>query len=121
MNKEDLIFYKGYYGSVHFDAEQELFYGKLEFIRDLVNFEAEDAKLIIPAFHDAVDGYLEDCKELEKQPNIPFKGSFNVRVSPELHRQLGIYAVSHKDSINNVVKSALKEYFENHQNSRKMA
>lgn len=86
--------YKDYYRFVYFDAEQEIFYGKVEFIRDLVNFEAEDSKQIVPAFHEAVDGYLEDYKQLDLQPNIAFKGSFNVRVSPELHRQIGIYAAS---------------------------
>ena len=61
MTKSDLICYKNYYGSVHFDPQEELFFGKIEFIRDLVNYEASEAKSLVKAFHEAVDSYLEDC------------------------------------------------------------
>ena len=50
MSNSDLIEYKEYHGSVHFDAKQEIFYGKVEFIRDLVNFEASDAKSLVQAY-----------------------------------------------------------------------
>ena len=114
MSKDDLIEYKNYYGSVHFDAEQEIFYGKIEFIRDLVTFEASNAKALLQSFRDAVDEYLADCKQLGKKPDAPFKGSFNIRISPELHRTVGLYAAYHNSSINNVVKSALQEFIKHH-------
>jgi predicted HicB family RNase H-like nuclease len=110
MNTSDLIEYKQYHGSVHFDAEQEIFYGKVEFIRDLINFEASDAKSLVQSFKDAVDEYLEDCKILNKTPDIPFKGSFNIRISPSLHRDIGLYAMQHDSSVNSIVKSALKDF-----------
>ena len=116
MNKQDLMEYKKYYGSVHFDSKEEIFYGKIEFIRDLVNFEASDAKSLIAAFKNAVDDYIKDCDDLGKVPDVPFKGSFNIRISPELHREIGLYAMQHDSSINNVVKSALKDYILHHSN-----
>lgn len=106
--------YKGYYGSVNFDVDNELFYGKIEFIRDLANYEASDAKSLIKSFRDAVDDYLEDCSELGKNPDVPFKGSFNVRVTPELHRDISLYALHNESTLNKVVKSALKEFIETH-------
>ena len=114
MSMDNLITYKGYYGSVQFDSDQEIFYGKVEFIRDLITFEASDAKSIIPSFRDAVDDYLDSCNLLNKKPNVPFKGSFNIRISPDLHRKLGVYAASHHNSINNIVKTALIEFLERH-------
>ena len=66
MTRSDLICYKNYYGSVHFDPQEELFFGKIEFIRDLVNYEASEAKSLIKAFHEAVDSYLEDCNNLKR-------------------------------------------------------
>ena len=112
MNTSDLIEYKNYYGSVHFDSKQEIFYGKVEFIRDLINFEASDAKSLIQSFKDAVDEYLEDCSALGKVPDIPFKGSFNIRISPSLHREIGLYAIQHDSSVNSIVKSVLKDFIE---------
>ena len=58
----NMMNYKGYYGSIEFDPEDELFHGKLAYIRDLVLFEGEDAKGLKAAFHDAVDDYLELCE-----------------------------------------------------------
>jgi len=107
---KDLIEYKNYHGSVHFDPEREVFYGKVEFIRDLINYEAEDAKSLIQAFKDSVNEYLADCQALNKTPDQPFKGSFNIRIPPTLHRDIGLYALQHQSSINNVVKSALKKF-----------
>ncbi len=62
----NLLEYKGFYGSVEFSAADRVFFGKLEFINDLVNYEAEVVKDIEKAFHEAVENYLETCKEIGK-------------------------------------------------------
>ncbi len=59
---KDLMHYKDYYGSVHFDDEDVIFYGKIEFIRALVTYEATNAKGLKKAFQEAVDDYLVTCK-----------------------------------------------------------
>ena len=53
-----LFEHKGYYGSVAFGPEDHVFFGKLEFIRDLVTFETSDAKMLEAAFVEAVEDYL---------------------------------------------------------------
>ncbi|WP_341793454.1 MULTISPECIES: type II toxin-antitoxin system HicB family antitoxin [unclassified Rickettsia] len=110
MIKNDFISYKGYLGSVHFDSSEELFFGKIEFIRDLISYEASDAKSLILSFHEAVDSYLEDCNTLGKTSDKPFKGSFNVRIEPELHKEASLYALQHGDTLNGIVKKALNEF-----------
>lgn len=65
MTKSDLICYKNYYGSVHFDSSQKIFYRKIEFIRDLITYEASDAETLIRHFHEAVDEYLDQEMLLE--------------------------------------------------------
>ena len=60
----------------------------LEGINDLVDFECEDLKGVEKEFHEAVDDYLEFCKEVGKEPDKEYKGTFNVRISPELHKRL---------------------------------
>jgi predicted HicB family RNase H-like nuclease len=56
------ITYKEYIGSVSFSAEDEVFYGKIEHIRDLITFESEHAHGLKMAFEEAVDDYLAFCK-----------------------------------------------------------
>jgi predicted HicB family RNase H-like nuclease len=53
--------YKGYIGSVAFSEKDNVFFGKIEGINGLVNFEGESVKELTEAFHEAVDDYLAIC------------------------------------------------------------
>ena len=101
--------YKGYYGSAEIDIESGDCHGRLLFIVDVIAYSAESGKELESAFHEAVDEYLEDCEELGKKPDLPCKGSFNVRVTPELHRDAAIYARANAMSLNSVVAKALQQ------------
>jgi len=57
MKHKQLLHYKNYYGSINLDLEDNLLYGKVEFIRALITYEARDVQGLIQAFRDAVDDY----------------------------------------------------------------
>ena len=102
------IEYKGYLGRVEFSEEDGLFYGKVMGIRSLISYEGETAKELLEDFHGAVDDYLETCVAEGKQPEVAYKGSFNVRISPELHKRLVVYATAHQMSLNSYIEETLK-------------
>lgn len=104
---KDMMFYKDYYGSVHFDDEELLFHGKVAFIRALVSYEATTAKGLRKAFEEAVNDYLSTCKAQAIEPEHPFKGSLNVRLGPELHRLVAIAAAHSETSVNRFITDAL--------------
>jgi predicted HicB family RNase H-like nuclease len=104
---KDMMHYKGYYGSVHFDDKELIFYGKIEFIRALVSYESTHAKGLRKAFEEAVDDYLDMCTSKNIKPEIPFKGSLNVRLGPELHRLVAIAAEHDHTSINQFIVNTL--------------
>ncbi len=108
----DAIEYKGYVGSVHFSAEDEVFHGKLEGIRDLVTYEGVDVSSLKRSFQQAVNEYLEFCQKKNKRPEVPYKGSFNVRVGYDLHKRAAAYAAEHDKKLNTVVTEALEHYLE---------
>lgn len=59
--------YKGYYTNIEIDFEAKEFYGEIENIKGLVNFQSEISKGvegIITEFHNAVDDYLSFCKDM---------------------------------------------------------
>lgn len=101
------IQYKGYVGSVEFSEEDGLFYGKVMGIRSLISYEGENAKDLVEDFHGAVDDYLEACSAEGKEPEVAFKGSFNVRLSPELHKKVFLYAAAHQMSMNRYIEETL--------------
>ncbi len=100
--------YKQYLATVEYSTEDEVFYGKLFGINDLVTFEGASVKEIKSAFEEAVDDYIETCKELNKKPEKSFKGSFNVRVPSELHKDAAFIAVQNNMSLNDFVKGAIQ-------------
>lgn len=104
---KDAMQYKNYYGSVHFDDEELILYGKIEFIRALVTYEATDARGLRKAFEEAVDDYLKTCRKQNIEPEIPFKGSLNVRLGPDLHRRVALAAEQHHSTINKFIVQTL--------------
>lgn len=99
--------YKGYEGSVEYSAEDNCLFGKVLYIRSLLSYEGQTLDEIRTDFQDAVDDYLELCKEKGWTPEKPFKGSFNVRVSPEVHRGLALAAAKRGESLNKYVAEVL--------------
>jgi len=100
--------YKNYVGSVEFSESDGVFFGKVMGIRAMISYEGTTAKELVTDFHDAVDDYLALCEAEGKEPERAYKGSFNVRISPELHKQAVIYASSRQMSLNSLVESALR-------------
>ena len=105
----DTMTYKGYIGTVRYSEEDEVFHGKIEAINDLIMFEGTSVKELKKAFHEAVDDYLEICKEMSREPQKPFKGSFNVRIPADLHRKAVKKATMLGVSLNQLVQKALEE------------
>lgn len=101
--------YKGYVGTVEFSEEDSLFYGKVMGIRALISYEGTNARELVENFHGAVDDYLSLCEAENKEPERAYKGSFNVRISPELHKQAVICATSRQMTLNSFVESAMRQ------------
>ena len=64
----DMMEYKGYFGSVQYSDDDEVFCGKVAFIRSLISYEGESVKELKQAFCEAVDDYLELCQQNGKRP-----------------------------------------------------
>jgi predicted HicB family RNase H-like nuclease len=116
MNTINYFKYKGYIGSIMASAEDQCLYGKILFINDLITYEAETVADLKIAFEDAVEDYLETCKKLGKKPQQTCKGTLNVRIGPELHREAALFAEFDGVSLNEYIKKALVQQIQNSQN-----
>lgn len=108
----NVLEYKGYYTRVEFSADDNVLYGKIEGIRDLVTFECEDVKDLEKEFHEAVDDYLAFCADIGQEPDKTYSGSFNVRVPPEIHREAVMAADREGKKLNTYVREAIQEKLE---------
>ncbi len=104
--------YKGYIGSVNYSDKDQVFFGKIEGINGLVNFEGESVKELTEAFHEAVDDYLAYCQDEGIEPDKSYTGVLNVRLTPAIHRQIAMLALQAGLSINAYIKDALEEKVE---------
>ena len=102
--------YKGYDGSVEYSAEDRVLHGRLLGIRDAVIYEGGDVDSLESNFRAAVDEYLAFCAAEGKTPDQPFKGSFNIRVGPDLHKRAALFAEEHNQKLNAEVSKALEEF-----------
>jgi len=102
--------HKGYEGSVLYSAEDEMLHGRVLGIRDTISYGGTTVKSLRKNFKDAVEEYLRFCEETGKKPDTPYKGSFNVRLSPELHQKVAQYADQHEMKLNAVIQEAVSTF-----------
>ncbi len=104
---DNTLTYKGYVGSVEISKEDNCLWGKVLFVRALLTYEGQTLAEIEDDFKGVIDEYLDDCKENGWEPEKPFKGSFNVRIPPAVHRSLAIKAEREGKSLNKYVSEVL--------------
>lgn len=102
--------YKGYFGTVEYSESDNILFGKVIGIGSLISYEGRSIDELRGDFESAVDDYLELCSEKGIEPEKTYKGSFNVRISPALHRSLALYSASHNQSLNASVEAAIEHY-----------
>lgn len=99
--------YKGFVGSVCFSEKDGVFFGKVEGIDGLVNFEGESVAQLTESFHNAVDDYIAYCREEGLPLHKSYTGNLNIRINPETHSRLAIMAKMAGISLNALISRSL--------------
>ena len=94
---------------MEYDAQAKIFHGDNINTRDVITFQGTTVDEIERAFKDSIDDYIAWCKEEGVEPEKPYSGKFNVRVSPELHRQVAVAAKKMRMSLNSFVEKAITD------------
>lgn len=102
----NLLSYKKYNKTVEYSKEDNCLFGKVIGIKSLLSYEGDSVQELEQDFQNVIDEYLNDCKERNVEPELPYKGTFNVRISPELHRNIAI--LEHGKSLNAAVEEAIE-------------
>lgn len=104
---KDILVYKEYIASVHYSTEDEIFFGKIEGINDLITFEGKSVAELKKAFKEAIEDYIKLCTVIDKEVSKSYKGSFNVRINPELHKKAAKKAIMDGISLNQLIEKAI--------------
>ena len=106
---KDVITYKDFIGSVHFAAEDRVFYGKIEGINDLITFKGETVKQLEEGFKFMVDEHIKDCKKNNLPLEKSYKGNLNIRLTPEIHKKAAHNAALRGISLNQYINEAIRK------------
>ncbi len=105
----DHLTYKGYIGSVEYNASDDCLCGKvLGMSKDSITYEGKTLEELKMDFIAGIDSYLEGCAELGIEPRKSFSGSLNVRLSPDIHSRIALMAQEAGMTINAFIKKALE-------------
>ena len=102
--------YKNYYANVQFEADSDVFVGRLIGITDIITFEADNVDGLKTAFQEAVDDYLSHCVRTNKEPQKYFSGKVMLRIDPQVHAELAkATELSSAKSMNEFAETALRK------------
>ncbi|MEH0153603.1 toxin-antitoxin system HicB family antitoxin [Limibacter armeniacum] len=102
--------YKGYTGTIEYCTENKQLEGKVLGNHALLTYRGSTGEELEQNFIKTVDSYLDACKKQGIEPDKPYKGSFNVRISPDLHRRAAQLAIDHDQSLNTFVEEAIERH-----------
>lgn len=104
-----ILEHKGYTGTIEYSKEDKLLFGKVIGINGLLSYEGITGTALESNFISVIDEYLKDCRESNIKAEKPFKGSFNVRIPSELHRDAVLRAMEMNTSLNGFVSESIKQ------------
>lgn len=96
----NLLTYKGFSARIEFNAQDNVFFGRLLGIEDIITFHGDNVSELQNNFQEAVTDYLETCKKIGKKPQKTFSGKLMFRVPSELHEAVTIAAKASGKSLN---------------------
>ncbi len=103
--------HKGYSASIRYSEEDGFLVGRILGINDIVSFHGHSVEEVRKQFAVALDSYLSDCREMGKEPERPYSGKLNLRLSPEFHKAIAIEAETTGQSLNDVIVAALRQTY----------
>lgn len=102
-------------GSVEFSDEDNCLYGKvLGMSKDAITYEGKTVAALREDFEGAVNDYLESCKKRGIEPDKPYSGKLNLRMTSELHSEVAAVAAKTGTTINDFINQTIKKALKKH-------
>ena len=106
---DKVLKHRGYHGSIEIDLEHQRLYGKVLSVKSLITYAGDNLLELQRSFEEELDDYLADCAALGVEPEKPFSGTFQIRCSPSLHKELSYQAQLAGVTFNQFVVSVLQQ------------
>lgn len=117
----DLLSYDIYNGTVEYSKKKECLIGKVIGIKKNIEYEGDTLAELEQNFRSEINEYVRECENQRIAPEQPYKGTFNIRIPSELHRQIAVYAIEHKISLNAAMSEAVQLFIDREERRSKKA
>ncbi len=108
----DLMEFKGFKARVEYSADDEVFFGQLIGIEDIVTFHGKTVRELKKAMKEAVEFHIELCERTGSELKKPYSGKVLFRLPSNLHAKIAEAAAQKGKSINEwgkeIFESAVK-------------
>ena len=106
---KNMLSYKGLSAHIEFDPDDNIFFGRVLGVKDIIGFHGETVKELTSDFHNACNHYINDCRQRGEEPNKIYSGKLTLRIPPETHANIAVVAAQTGKSINKWVSEALEQ------------
>jgi len=105
--------YKGYFGSVDYIKDEKRFYGiVLGMTKDSITYEGDTIEELENDFINAIESYLDGCRELGIKPRKGYNGVLNIRIPSEIHGKVAMISERSGISINAFIRNSIERQIE---------
>jgi predicted HicB family RNase H-like nuclease len=101
--------WKGYIATIEYDPGIRKFHGIVQNANSLITFYGSSVDELEREFAASMSEYFKICKEKGRQPDKPYSGRFNVRLTPLLHGEIAATAIREGKSLNQWVRETLEQ------------
>ena len=105
--------YKGFTAKIEFSADDNVFFGRLLGLKDIVGFHGETVEELKDSMRQSVDFYIETCEKEGKQMKKSYSGKVLFRLPDKLHAEIAEAATRRGKSINEWGKEVLETAVKN--------
>lgn len=111
---KNTLSYKGFTARIEFDPDDKIFFGRVLGVREIIGFHGETVKELVTDFHNAINHYLELCRQRGEKPQKTYSGKLTLRLSPDIHASIATVAAHTGKSINKWVAETLEHAIQAH-------
>ena len=111
---KNTLSYKGYTSRIEFDSEDNIFFGRVLGVRDIIGFHGETVAELTADFHNAINQYLDVCHQRGEKPQKAYSGKLTLRIHPNVHAEIAAAAAHTGKSLNKWVADTLEQVIHTH-------
>ncbi len=111
---KNTLSYKGFTARIEFDPDDNIFFGRVLGVQDIIGFHGETVTELTADFQNAINHYLDVCRQRGEKPQKTYSGKLTLRISPDIHANIAAAAAHTGKSINKWVAETLEHVIQAH-------